>query len=301
MTNLDTLTDTIVADAMLDNGADLQVLISRGSLARPKKQNGSTTTVGTRWSTEEDQFLQDNLGKKPLGEIAAALGRSRNALKVHFTRQGYAAPSKLPGWISLTQAARMLGVEQHAVPGWFRRGIIPGRYAYTKNREIAIIKLADLKFWATRPHHWPYFNVENMPPGHLRRLVEKAQQRWGDQWLTTRQVGDMYDLNPKDILNAVYKGRLPAIRCPHIGGRDADGWAYWFIRKSDAFNYEHVARGQARSKTWLTPRAEAYLLTLIAQGKNSGDAARLMKQDQTYLSYRMCILRKEIKRDRQTD
>ena len=295
MSTLETLMDTIVADAMLDNGTSPKVLITRGSLARPKKQNSSTPTVSARWTAEEDRYLQDNLGKKPLGEIAKTLGRSRNALKIRYTRQGYPAPTKLPGWISLTQAARLLGVESHAVPGWFRRGIIPGRYAYSRNRDIAIIKLADLKFWATRPEHWPYFNVENMPPGHLRRLVEKAQHRWGDEWLTTRQVAEMHDLNPRDILNAVYKGRLPAIQCPHIGGRDNASWAFWFIRKRDALQYDHVGRSRSATIPWFTLRAESFLRHLVAQGKSAGDAARMMKQDQIYLSYRMTKIRKEIK------
>lgn len=290
------LFDIIVTDAMLDNGASPAVLASRGPVVRGKKlKEGVTVSKNQiRWTEEEDQFLRDCLGKMPLKEIAQSVGRSENALKIRYTRMGYKSPTKIAGWVTSHKACRLLGVDNHAVPNWFRLGMIPGRYAYTSNRDIIMISLADLKFWATRPQHWPYFKVERMPPGHLRRLVEKAQDRWGDEWLTTAQVAEMKGLPcAKTVLTDIKHGNVPAIQCRHIGGRDEGSWAYWFIRKSDALAYKHPTRASSSTKPWYTDRADAFLRQLVAEGKTAPQAARLMKQNERYLSSRMSKIRKE--------
>lgn len=296
MSDVDILMDVIVSGAMLDDGAQPNIVSSRSNVL-PRKGKTSKTKTINRWTDEEDRYLRDNLGRKPLGEIAEALGRSKNALKVHYTRKGYPTPTNAPGWISLHQASKLLGNDIHAVKGWFEHGIIPGRYAFTKNRDVVMISLSDLKFWATRSQHWPYFDVNKMAPGYLRRLVEKAQARWGDEWLTTRQVADLLGLKAaKAVLTDIQHGYLPAIQCPHIGGRDKATWSFWFVRKSDALNHHHPSRGETITQPWYTDRAKAFLRKLVAEGKNSGDAAKLMKQNQKYLSYRMNLLRKEMKK-----
>ncbi|MDY6867466.1 MAG: hypothetical protein SVT56_06115 [Chloroflexota bacterium] len=293
MSKTDDLMNTIVSDAMLNNGASPTVLAARGGIVRGSRQ--PVVDNQTRWAPEEDRYLRENLGRKPLKQIAKELGRSVNALKVKFTRLGYNAPTKISGWLTLNKASKVLGVDAHATKGWFLHGILPGRYAYVRSNDIVMIKLDDLKYWATRPQHWPYFDVNRMAPGYLRRLVEKAQARWGDEWLTTRQVADLLGLkDAKTVLMDIQHGYLPALQCPHIGGRDEATWAYWFIRKSDALVHHHPSRGEYLVKTWFTDRAEVFLRKLVAEGKNSGDAARLMKQDQRYLSYRMNKLRKEV-------
>ncbi len=295
MTEASELYDLIVTDAMLDAGASPAVLAARGAVIRGKiGTQTSTSNHQTPWTDEEDRFLRDNLGKKPLKEIAGTLGRSVNAVKIRFTRKGYRSPTKTAGWVTSNKAAKLLGVDNHTVPSWFRLGMIPGRYAYTQSQEIIMINLQDLKFWITRPQHWPYFNVDRMPPGHLRRLAEKAQARWGDVWLTTAQVAELHDLkDAKTVLMDIQQGHLPAIQCPHIGARGAGAWAYWFVRRSDALAYHHPSRSEARKSKWFTDRAEAYLRRLVAEGKNSADAARLMKRNPKTLSNRMTKMRKE--------
>ena len=296
MTESSDLYDLIVTDAMLDNGASPAVLASRGSVIRGKKGNGSPTLDNQMpWTEEEDLFLQENLGRIPMKEIAKSLGRSINALKIRFTRKGYKTPTKIDGWVTSNKAAKLLGLDSHTVPNWFRLGMIPGRYAYTSNSEVIMIKLSDLKLWITRPYHWPYFKVDRMPPGHLRRLVEKAQERWGDEWLTTSEVAQMHGLkNCRIVLSDIQKGRLPAIQCRHIGGRDGGSWAFWFVRKSDAISYHHPSKSDSRKSAWFSERAEEYLRQLVAEGKTCADAAKLMKRNEKSLSYRMVQMRKEL-------
>ena len=291
MSEMDNLMDTIVAGAMLDHGASPNKLVAQGGFVRGKNKR-QAVNMRILWKKSEDQYLREHLGKVPLEEISRALGRSENALKIRFGRKGYIAPSKISGWVSMSRAGSLLGLDSHKAKNWFRLGILPGQIAHTKNRYVAIIKMQDLKRWVTRPEHWPYLKVERMQPGFLRRLVEKAQARWGDEWLSTRQVAEMHGLpDAKTVMVDIKKGRLPAIQCPNMDGRHAGGWAYWFVRKSDALKYDHRIYTQGPVKNWYTDRAEAFLVKLIAENKRSGEAARLMKQDQRYLSYKMHVLR----------
>lgn len=296
MSETDLLMDAIVTNTMLDHGASPEKLVARGGMIRRTKKQGSGNKR-IPWSSSEEQYLKDHLGKVPLEEIASVLGRSENALKIRFSRKGYPSPSRLDGWLSMSRAGRLLGLDTHKAKNWFRLGILPGKIAHTKDRYVAIINMQDLKRWVTRPENWPYIKVGRMLPGHLRRLVEKAQARWGDEWLTTRQVAEMYGIpNSKTVMQDIKRGRLPAIQCRHMDGRHAGGWAYWFVRKSEALKYDHrLYTHQGAAKIWYTDRAEAFLIRLIAEHKNSGDAARLMKQDQRYLSYKMHSLRREEK------
>jgi len=295
MTGLSDLYDLIVNGAMLDDGASPAVLASRGAaVVRSVKKETSVSNRTNTWTEEEDRFLQDNLGRMPLDELTKSLGRSANSLKLRSVRKGYTPPTKVSGWISANKAGELLGLDSHTVPNWFRLGVIPGRYACTKNADIIMINLDDLKFWATRSRHWPYFKVDRMPPGHLRWLVEKAQARWGDEWLTTAQVAEMHGLkDAKAVLMDIKHGRLPAIQCRHIDGRGKGTWAHWFVRKSDALAYQHPSRSDARKSTWYTDQADAYLRNLVADGRTSAQAARLMKQNEKYLAYRMSKIRKE--------
>jgi len=271
MSEMDNLMDTIVAGAMLDHGASPNKLVAQGGFVRGKNKR-QAVNMRILWKKSEDQYLREHLGKVPFEEISRTLGRSENALKVRIGRKGY----------TLSLIAK----------NWFRLGILPGQIANTKNSYVAIINMQDLKRWVTRPEHWPYLKVERMQPGYLRRLVEKAQARWGDEWLSTRQVAEMHGLpDAKTVMVDIKKGRLPAIQCPHMDGRHAGGWAYWFVRKSDALVYDHRIYTQGPVKDWYTDRAQAFLVKLIAENKRSGEAARLMKQDQRYLSYKMHVLR----------
>ena len=291
MSELDILMDTIVSGAMLEHGASPRKLVSQGGFVLGKKKP-QAANMRIAWKKSEDQYLMESLGKVPLDEIARILGRSENALKIRFQRKGFTAPSKIDGWVSMSRAGRLLGLDTHKAKNWFRLGILPGQIANTKNSYVAIIRMQDLKRWVTRPEHWPYFKVERMQTGYLRRLVEKAQARWGDEWLSTRQVAEMHGLpDAKTVMQDIKKGRLPAIQCRHMDGRHTGGWAFWFVRKSDAIKYDHSIYTQGPVKDWYSERAEAFLVKLNAEHKNSMDAARLMKQDQKFLSYKMHSLR----------
>jgi len=283
MTELAEMMNVIVSDAMLSAGASPAVLQSRGGILRGEKQ---TITRNPAWSKTEDDFLKENLGVLTMSEMAAALGRSTNAIKVHWTRLGFTAPIRARGWVTAHRVCKLMGLDSHTVPAWVRLGIMEGKPAVTERRDITLINLEYLKYWVTRPEHWPYFKVEKMKPGYLRRLVEKAQARWGDQWLSSAEVARLKGLkNARTVMADVYKKRLPAIQCPHIGGRNNANWAYWFVRLSDAERYRHPLRTDGRIP-WITDRADEFMLRMDAEGRNSVEIGRLMKRDSKQVGFR---------------
>lgn len=103
--SLEMLIDTLVSDAQLATGADLEVIGTRVGFARSatRKKGGKPA----RWTRAEDDFLRANLAPLGIEECARILGRSANAVKVRFTRKEIPAPSRGPGWLTAHQAARV--------------------------------------------------------------------------------------------------------------------------------------------------------------------------------------------------
>ena len=112
MSEMDNLMDTIVAGAMLDHGASPNKLVAQGGFVRGKNKR-QAVNMRILWKKSEDQYLREHLGKVPLEEISRALGRSENALKIRFGRKGYIAPSKISGWVSMSRAGSLLGLDSH--------------------------------------------------------------------------------------------------------------------------------------------------------------------------------------------
>jgi hypothetical protein len=92
-----------------------------------------------------------------------------------------------------------------------------------------------MRRWIVSPRSWVYFDTTRIQDLHLARLVELAQERWGDEWLTTRQVADLKGTTPRQIGQSICRGAIPAI---HIVGKDGRhenaAWSFWAIKRSDA-------------------------------------------------------------------
>ena len=164
-----------------------------------------------RWSPAEDKFLRENLGVLGYECVAEILGRTVQAIKVHHTRKGIPPPSKRPGWLTGNDVARYLGVDIHAVMRWSQSGlmpffIIPGEMGILNIRKIT------LYIWATRPNHWVFFKVENMKDFHLKRLVIRAQELWGDRWLSIGEAAEFLGCDSKSLNMRVNRGKIPEAR-----------------------------------------------------------------------------------------
>ena len=164
-----------------------------------------------RWSEEEEEFLCENIGELSYEEIGDLIGRSANAIKIRQARRGFPSPSKRPGWLTGNDVARSLGVDIHAVTRWHNSGLMPFDIV-PGERGILNIRKVTLYRWATRPDNWIYFKLDRMKDFHLKHLVMRAQEIWGDRWLTIGQASKLLGCNSKSLNMRVNRGRIPEAR-----------------------------------------------------------------------------------------
>lgn len=220
------------------------------------------------WTPDELAFLRKHHADMLDFEIAEALGRTENAVKIYRTRQCLPAASRAKtDWVTSNEAAAMLGVWIHAMTWWCDHGLI--RFTLGgPNRQIRLIRQRDLTAWVVNPLNWVYFDWHKITDPHLHRLCELRAARWGDEWWTTRQVADYHGVDVKDVTRLItLTGRIKAY-CPPVsrGGRHAERrWAYWFVLRSEATRPDLVfyrtkgVPGQLR-KSIFTPRADAWIM-----------------------------------------
>lgn len=289
--SLEALIDTLVSDAQLATGADLDVIGTRVGFARsaPRQTGGRPA----RWTRAEDDFLRENLTRLGIAECARILGRAENAVKIRFTRKQIPAPSKGAGWLTAHQAARLLGIDAHKTAGWIDAGIMPGHLAPWSERGIRLVSITQLKMWLIRPETWIYIDVAKIQHPSLRRLVQLAQARWGDEWLSMKAVAALLGCDHKNVYQHILRGNLRAIQARHLGGRDEMQWAFWFVRRSDA---ERVVirlgkgNGFRPDREW-PAAADAFMLRMHAEGKSYADIGRMMKWSEKRVGYRVRVLK----------
>lgn len=237
------------------------------------------------WTAEEEAFLLENLAQIGIEEAARRLGRSRMAVKVRATRIGATMPRHAPGYLSTNQIAKILGVDSHIPPTWVDLGILEGeRFPYDpsgppKRR----VRVEVFKRWLIRPRSWVYFKVERIRVAHFRRLVELAQQRWGDEWWTTRQAADYLGCDPKLILHNILHGRIYGLRVPGHSRRRKQRWAYWYVRRSEIEKFRLPTKRDSRLK--FTARADEFMVRArVEWGLPAAVIARMMKYPGSYKS-----------------
>lgn len=233
------------------------------------------------WTEEEKAFLRDNLGTMSMAQIAVALGRTENAVKVKQVRFRNEAPSKQTGYLTGHGCSKALGVDIHNVMKLNNRRLLPTD-TIPGERGILRIKKITLYRWATRPKNWIYFRVHQMGDAHLKRLVELAQARWPDQWLTTGQAAALKggDIIANDIERTILRGVIPGVK-----------WGNWFVLRSDVLKTTfYKGRGGYCTPNYSTPRADAFLLRAKAEGKSFAAIGRMMKWKDKKVAYRYYYL-----------
>lgn len=232
------------------------------------------------WTDAEIEFVRENIARLDYDELGAVLGRSANAIKIIVVRRQIPVKSKRPGWLTGNQVAKALGVDIHSVMAWCQRGILaceilPG------NRQILSVRQVTLYRWATRPENWMRFKVRNMGDKHLQKLVDLAQSRWDDEWLSIGEVARLCQVNVRTVNQQVRRGTIPGVQ-----------WGNWWIRRSDALKARFIiGKGYTPVYDW-SPRADAFLVQARSEGKTIADIARLMKWPEKRVFYRLSCLRK---------
>jgi len=266
----DLLIETVVAGAEIASGVDVLFLSKRMDQRALYRNTASKPSPDRKpdWTSEEHQFLAENLGRLSHEEIGSHIGRSQYAVKLRQTRTGLPAASKQPGWLTSRGVARTLGVDEHAVIKLGKRGILPLVLVPGK-RNIKRIKKLRLYMWAINPEHWCYFRWSNVKDQHLKRLIELAVQSWPDEWWTPGQSARYFGVGVSCINQRIRKGSLPATR-----------WGNWRIKRSDVIRLK-ISPGKGSNRFWVykfTDNADRFLLKAIDEmGLGYANVGRMMK------------------------
>jgi len=191
---------------------------------------------GRKWTEEEDAFLEENLGYLSEEEIGRALGRSVIAVHLRWERDlDLPAPSKAPDILTAENISNILGLDDHKIIGWVDQGFIPGRIM-AGGRKIRLVKRHDFMKWVLDPNNWMYFRISNVKDAELKKQLEKAAKRWGDEWWSTPRVARYHGVSTGDVKRYIKLGRIKATQIKYsYGGRHPTRkWSYWFVLKSEA-------------------------------------------------------------------
>ncbi len=274
------LIDLVVSDAELITGRDAVWMAAQGAdPIRPvQRSQNKKIPRKPRWSREEDEYIRSNRQYMSLAQIAKVLGRSEIAVKVRATRIGAPAPRHTPGYISGNKIAHLLGVDSHFPSCWIDLGIIEGELFPYEGRINRRVQEVTFKRWLVKPTSWVYFDVRNIKNIHVRQLVELAQANWGDEWLSTRQAGNILGCDPKDVYQQIKMGRIYGFRAIGKGRERVFRWAHWYVLRSQIEGLV-IPRGKGMNRhPVVSARADAFIIHARDElGLTFVEIAKLMK------------------------
>ena len=223
-----------------------------------------------RWSEKDLNRIKELLPYYSPKVVGQMLGRSEDAIKIIRQRQKIKASSKSEGWLTANRVMRLLGMnDARPVIGWVKKGLVLGHRI--EGDDTWLVHEISLRRWVVSPRSWVYFDTNRIQDPHLARLVELAQEKWGDEWLTTRQVADLKGTNTRQIGASITRGHLPAI---HIVGKDGRhenaAWSFWAVKRSDAEAWQFKPPAYD-----LTDRLHAFILLAGAIGLSGSNIAKL--------------------------
>jgi hypothetical protein len=294
---VDKLIDMVVTAEELNAGRDIDRIRRKTKIPLSVLgKNQPKIKRPDRWTREEDEFVRMNLGWMSEHEMGEKLGRSTVAVRLRWKRDLHLpAPSKHPDFITGEQAAVTLGVDNHAFSHWCDMGLIPFRNM-TAGRKMRLIYRTTFKRWVISTSNWIYFDWHRITDPHLRRLCELRAQRWGDEWLSTAEVGEMHGVTSKDVQRLIYRGELKAVQVAvSKAGRHPDpAWLNWYVLRSDAEKaFFRKGRGSARALGWQpSARAKVWMLKAWEMGMNFSEICRTMGNPVTPWSIRQYMVHK---------
>jgi hypothetical protein len=202
--------------------------------------------------------------------VGQMLGRSTDAIKIVRQCQHFKASSKSEGWLTANRVMQLLGMaDARPVVGWVKKGLV-FRHRIAGDDTWMVHEIS-LRRWIISPRSWVYFDTKRIQELHLTRLVELAQERWGDEWLTTRQVADLKGTTTWQIDQSIFRGAIPTIHIVNKDGRHENAaWSFWAIKRSDAEAWQFKLPAYD-----LTDRMHAFILLAGAIGLSGMNIAKL--------------------------
>lgn len=278
------LLDDVVLDVQTAAGRNPALMAAHHGAARAiaaARARGPrlASMVADVWTAAERDYLARYAGVLGDEEIAARLGRSRDAIKVRRTRAGLPGPTTHPDYLTGHQIARALGVDGHTVAALIERGLLPAEVAPLRDRHVWRMRRRTFVAWAVNPLNWPYFWRSVRLPvrlgdAALRRLIIRRRAGWvgpdgrADEWLTPSEVAALHGVHHTDVNRYVNAGRLSGVK-----------WGNWLIRRSEATRPGlrfHKGKGGTTLHRYGTPDGDAFLILAAAVGIPAAQINRLM-------------------------
>lgn len=206
----------------------------------------------------------------PDAEIAAALGRTRNAVSVkrkrmRLYRRGWT------GWLmSAREVARVMGIEgcEKTVARWIRRGWLRGRKAGRSGpyRRWCVGRDALFDFVAN-PKYFPTYDPERIRDPELREHALEARR--GHRYLRIGEVAQRYCVTTGAVNQWIHRGLLPAVK-----------WGHWWIPEAALESFIppcERSRHGLRPRRW-TVEEDRLLVSLVAKRRKWRQIATVLKR-----------------------
>lgn len=156
---------------------------------------GSSRENSSSWTPDEIEFLRQNSNRMTTKELGRRLGRKRGSVAYKIYKLGLPSFHKNQSKFTTTQVGHILSVQAGTVRRWQEAGLLPKELIPGTNHYW--ISFRALALWCTNPMNFPYFRFDLYTDEprpildyRLQKLVEKAEQDWGDAWMSTAQARD---------------------------------------------------------------------------------------------------------------
>lgn len=210
------------------------------------------------WTSEELEYLADNIGRKSKAEIAEHLNRTEDALKIAAYRKLNGLNQRSNIYTART-VAQVLGIScAKTIVAWMEKGFIQGKrapFAYGKTPCWSFEYEDIIACLLERP--W-LANIRRMELSYFRTIVKEAFDK--DPWYGCKEAAPFFGLVDINAVHRyIYRGWLPALRRPLSGNGHNGSWG-WVIRQSsiDTFlendprpSRRRYALMKTRRRTWL--------------------------------------------------
>ena len=262
MDALDELIEDAVICGEVSTGAAIDWLATRHDSRHLIVATAATKQIRTQlpaavaWTQEEEDFVRIHLGWLSEEEIARRLGRSVNAVHIHWEREMRLPAPTRGDWLPLNQVAVALGVPcAKTVSKWVEKfKLLPAR-SLALERKVTAVHRQDLKRFAVNPHNWLYFDPARVTDPHLKLLVDHQRQRWHDEWWSVGQVAAYHGVSVSAVNNNIRKGLIKAV-----------DYGNWWVLRSEATRKDlkfFTGKGTVETSPW-SDNVDAW--TILARG-----------------------------------
>lgn len=144
---------------------------------------------GRKWTQEELEYLHDKWGIKTIPQIAKAMGKSENAVKIKSVRIGLGCFKDSSEYLPALQVSKLLGIDVHTVTNyWIPKCGLKFKWVNPQGgRKFKYIKLSVLEKWLeAHPDNWDSRRVEMFALGFEPDWLK--EKRKADQLLPSRKA-----------------------------------------------------------------------------------------------------------------